>query len=182
MRIRAERALILAVDFQAKLLAMLGLERSQGLLQRSLRLLASGQGLQIPILLSVQNPQGLGPLLAELGDFGEALPKTTFSCVATPNIRKQLQAHPERRQILLLGVETHICILQTALELQDLGWQPVIVRDCVESREHQQKDWALERMTQAGITLCSSESLFYELLGSSDHFLFRELAPHWRKQ
>ncbi|MEL5848721.1 MAG: isochorismatase family protein [Candidatus Igneacidithiobacillus chanchocoensis] len=177
---RAQRSTVLAIDLQDKLLAMLGAERRQALLQTTTRLLDSARALDIPILLSSQYPQGLGALDPCLQRFGEAIAKTEFSCYANPALRSTLRAQTERRQICLLGVEAHICVLQTALDLQAAGWEVAVVIDAVASRDPQQQTWGLERLRQAGVTLLSSESLFYEWIADAADPRFRQLAPAWR--
>lgn len=180
MRMRANQSLVLAIDLQEKLLAMLGPERRQRLLQSSRRLLDSARALDIPILLSAQYPQGLGLIDASLQAFGEPISKTEFSCYANPLLRQALRTQIGRRQVCILGLETHICVLQTALDLQKAGWEVAVLVDAVASRDQQQQDWGIDRLRQAGVTLLSSEALFYEWIADAADPHFRQLAPAWR--
>ena len=180
MRIRSARSLVLAIDLQDKLLAMLDPEGRASLLRASHRFLASARALDVPILLSAQYPKGLGPVHTEFLEFTTPLEKTEFSCYANPAIRNALRAQVERRQICLLGVETHICVLQTALDLQANGWDVVVAIDVTASRDPQQNEWGLSRLRQAGIILSSTESIFYEWMNDAADPRFRQLAPAWR--
>ncbi|MEY2342681.1 isochorismatase family protein [Acidithiobacillus sp. IBUN Pt1247-S3] len=180
MHIRAARSLVLAIDLQDKLLGMLGDEQRQPLLQAIHRFLDSAQAFDVPILLSAQYPKGLGTVDTSLQTFGATFEKTEFSCYANPALRAALRARVERRQICLLGVETHICVLQTALDLQSQGWQVAIPIDAVASRDRQQSEWGLARLRQAGVTLSSTESIFYEWMEDAADPRFRQLAPAWR--
>ncbi|WP_308387895.1 isochorismatase family protein [Acidithiobacillus sp. AMEEHan] len=180
MRIRAARSLVLVIDLQDKLLAMLGGERKETLLYNVHRFLGSARALELPILLSAQYPKGLGAIDPSLQDFGTVFEKTEFSCYANPALRNALRSRVDRRQICLLGVESHICVLQTALDLQSQGWEVVIPIDAIGSRDPQQGEWALARLRQTGVTLSSTESIFYEWMEDAADPRFRELAPAWR--
>ncbi|MDD3760064.1 MAG: isochorismatase family protein [Acidithiobacillus sp.] len=180
MRVRAARSLILAIDLQDKLLAMLGDERKETLLHNVRRFLNSARALDLPILLSAQYPIGLGAIDPSLHDFGPTFEKTEFSCHANPALRNALRSRLDRRQICLLGVETHICVLQTALDLQAQGWHVLVPIDAVASREPRQSEWALERLRHAGVILSSTESIFYEWMEDAADPRFRQLAPAWR--
>ena len=181
MRIEAQQSLILTIDMQDRLLgAIPETERNQAI-QNVTRLLAAAAALEIPRLATVQYAKGFGPIRADLQSFcAPPLDKTVFSCWRHAPLRNLLETEQSRRQIILTGVETHICVLQTALDLHSAGWQPVVIADACASRDDANAQSALLRLRQAGITVAVAESVFYEWLGDAAHPQFRSLAPAWR--
>lgn len=181
MRIEAQQSLILSIDMQDRLLgAIPEAERNKAILN-STRLLAAAAALDIPRLATTQYAHGLGPICAELLPFcAQPFDKTAFSCWRHAPLKNLLETGQGRRQIILTGVETHICVLQTALDLHSAGWQPVVVADACASRDNTNAQSALRRLRQAGIAVAVAESVFYEWLGDAAHPQFRSLAPAWR--
>jgi len=165
VRILTDDTVAVAVDFQEKLLPAV-LEREK-LLQRTLRLLTGLRALGVPVLLSEQYPRGLGSTVAEVreaaGEDAPVVEKMTFSCADTPEFLEKLEA-TGRRTVLLFGVEAHVCVLQTALDLVAAGYRVALVRDCVSSRFPDDLETGLLRAQQEGILLTSSEAVLFELL------------------
>lgn len=130
------------------------------------------------ILFSSLLISGLGKTVAELGlaDFPDIKPveKTRFS-MCTPEITNYIQAKPTPKSILLCGIEAHICVQYTALELLNLGFDVHIIADAVSSRTQVNRKFALERLRQSGAFITTSESAIFGLLGDSDHPKFREV-------
>jgi len=181
IRIRPEGAVLLLVDLQDRLLNTLVPQTRQLLLRRVDALVALCQSLHVPILATAQYPEGLGPLPPErTAPCAAVFAKTSFSCLGQSELRQWLLAHDERRQVWLAGVETHVCVLQTALDLEEEGWQAVVVEDACASRDSEHRDSALARLRHAGILVLPAESVFYESLGDAHHPAFRALAPQWR--
>ncbi|WP_414041084.1 isochorismatase family protein [Acidithiobacillus sp. M4-SHS-6] len=181
MRIEARQSLLLNIDMQDRLLgAIPEAERNQAI-QNSTRLLAAAAALEIPRLATAQYPQGLGPIREDLRAYcPQTFAKTAFSCWRDPVIREWLEKRKDRPQVIITGVETHICVLQTALDLHSAGWQPIVVADACASRDSSKAESALWRLRQEGITVAVAESVFYEWLGDAAHPQFRSLAPVWR--
>ncbi len=181
MRIEAPQSLMLTIDMQDRLLGAIPETKRNKVIHNSARLLAAATTLEIPCLATAQYPQGLGPIRPDLRSFcSQSFDKTVFSCWRHAPLRNLLETGQGRRQIILTGVETHICVLQTALDLHSAGWQPVVVADACASRDDANAQSALLRLRQAGITVAVSESVFYEWLGDAAHPQFRSLAPAWR--
>ncbi|MGC8467787.1 MAG: isochorismatase family protein [Acidithiobacillus sp.] len=179
--IQAEQAVLLLVDLQDRLLNTLAPQTRHLLLRRVDALVALCQRLCVPILASAQYPEGLGPLPPErTAPCAAVFAKTSFSCLGQADLRHWLLAHDDRRQIWLAGVETHVCVVQTALDLESEGWRAVVVEDACASRDPGHRDSALTRLRQAGVLVAPAESIFYESLGDARHPAFRELAPQWR--
>ncbi|KAF6077829.1 isochorismatase domain containing 2 [Phyllostomus discolor] len=144
------------------------------------RMLKVARLLEVPAVLTEQYPQGLGPTVPELGAEGlRPVTKTCFSMV--PVVRQELDSRPQVRSVLLCGIETQACIMNTALDLLDLGLQVHVVVDACSSRSQVDRLVALARMRQSGAFLSTSEGLILQLVGDAAHPQFKEvlaLIPH----
>ncbi len=181
MLIEAERSRLLLVDFQARLFPAMT-QSPPGLLPRLTLLVRAARLLTIPVVVTRQYPQGLGPLLPELA---EILPddayradKMTFSCCADADIAPVFA--DDRDQILISGIETHVCVLQTAFDLASRGKIPYVLADGCASRDPLHHAQALERLGREGVRIASIESTVFEWLRGADHVRFRELAREIR--
>ncbi len=166
----AAQSLLLIVDAQEKLLALIPSRAS--LVWNLERLAAAAQVLDVPCLATEQYPEKLGPTHARLRPFvspaglanvsAEAIPaKLSFSCAGCREVRDQLQALG-RRQVLLAGVETHVCIQQSAFDLLAAGYDVFLAVDAIGARFAIDHDVALRRMEVAGVTLTTTESALFE--------------------
>lgn len=181
MRIEARQSLLLNIDMQDRLLSAIPEPARNAAIQNSGRLLAAAAALEIPRLATAQYPQGLGPIRDDLREnCPQTFAKTVFSCWRDAVIRDWLESYNTHPQVMITGVETHICVLQTALDLHHAGWQPVVVADACASRDPDKAESALSRLGQAGVTVAVAESVFYEWIGDAAHPQFRSLAPAWR--
>lgn len=136
--------------------------------------------LSVPILFTQQYTKGLGETLASVketlaeGTLGP-IEKNAFSCCGAAPFMKQLK-NRDRSIVLLFGIEAHVCVLQTALDLQESGYSPVVVEDCTSSRKLNDKDIALNRLTLEGIRTTTYESLLFELCESADSKEFKDIS------
>lgn len=165
------------IDAQEKLCAAMPPEAVPPLLRNLAILLQAARLLQIPMLCSEQYPQGLGPTHPELLAWlepGSAIPKTCFSCWEAPAFRNRLPS--DRPQIVLAGIEAHICVLQTALDLQAHGRQVFVVEDAVLSRNPQNKANALARLSAAGVVITNTESVVFEWLRVAEGSAFKAIS------
>uniref|UniRef100_G1RHU9 Isochorismatase domain containing 2 n=1 Tax=Nomascus leucogenys TaxID=61853 RepID=G1RHU9_NOMLE len=134
--------------------------------------------LEVPVMLTEQYPQGLGPTVPELGAEGlRPLAKTCFSMV--PALQQELDSRPQLRSVLLCGIEAQACILNTTLDLLDRGLQVHVVVDACSSRSQVDRLVALARMRQSGAFLSTSEGLILQLVGDAAHPQFKEVMPAW---
>ncbi|KAL0963265.1 hypothetical protein UPYG_G00351890 [Umbra pygmaea] len=140
------------------------------------RLLQGARILGIPIIVSEQYPKGLGSTVPEMDLTGARLvfPKTKFSMVL-PETEAALAELPGVRSVVLFGVETHVCIQQTALDLIARGFEVHIVADATSSRSMMDRMFALERMAHTGIIVTTSESVLLQLVGDKEHPKFKEI-------
>ena len=180
--LEAEQCALLVVDMQEKLLPPIW-EKER--LVRNVQLLIRLAGiLKIPSLVTVQYAKGLGntvPEVASLLPGNPPIDKLTFSCFGSDAFCSVLKRLPGRRTTMLLcGMETHICVMQTALGALREGYLVHVASDAVSSRTELNWRIGLDRMRSAGAILSSTEMMIYELLRSSGAPAFRELLPYLR--
>ena len=172
---RAETSTLLVVDVQEKLLPHIC--EAERVLENCLWLVRVAHRLQVPVVASEQYPRGLGPTVAQLRETLQGSPirqKVGFSCAGEQTIM-ELEAMA-RPQIVLAGTEAHVCVLQTALELRDLGKQVFAVANAVSSRVPADRDLGLARMRDAGVQIVSREMVAFEWLKHAGTPLFREVS------
>ena len=178
--LEAERCALVVVDIQQKLLPPI-YQREQ--LVRNAQLLIRAAGiLKIPALVSTQYAKGLGgtvPEIASLLPGTEAIDKTLFSCFGSDMFCAALKRVPGQRNTLLLcGMESHICVTQTALAALREGYLVHVASDAVGSRTEWNWKIGLERMRDAGAVISSTEMMIYELMRASSSEAFKELLPY----
>ena len=160
MRIEREQAAVLVVDYQEKLVPVM---HEKELLIRNSQLLLQGlKVLDIPMYITQQYTKGLGMTVEEItsvvGD-DAYIDKISFS--AFDAVKNQIW---DKKFVIVCGIETHICVLQTIIDLKEAGFVPVLVADCVTSRKETDKLYAIERARQEGAIVTTYESLLFELL------------------
>jgi nicotinamidase-related amidase len=178
--LEAEQCALVVIDIQQKLLPPI-FEKDQ--LVRNSQLLIRAAGiLKIPALVSTQYAKGLGATVPEIADLlggTEAIDKTLFSCFGSDVFCTLLKRLPGQRNTLLLcGMESHICVAQTALAALREGYLVHVASDAVSSRTKWNWKIGLQRMRAAGAVISSTEMIIYELMRSSSSTAFKELLPH----
>ncbi|MDD4716171.1 MAG: hydrolase [Oscillospiraceae bacterium] len=163
MRILSDQTCAIVVDCQEKLIpAMNGREE---LVERLKILLAGLSALKIPMVVTEQYRRGLGLTVPELDPILQGVQrfeKISFSCLEVEQLKKQV-AQLGKPNVIVCGTETHVCVLQTVLDLIADGYKPVVAADCVGSRTALDKSTALERMREEGAIITTSESILFEL-------------------
>ena len=176
--LRPERTAIVLIDLQERLLpAISGHER---ILANSLLLLRLASILGLPVVLTTQYRKGLGGLPAAITDAApgvEPLDKVTFGCFWNEGFLTRLGELPDRDQLLIAGVETHICVCQTVLGALEKSYAAHVMSDATGSRTEANHGVGLARMERAGALLSSTEMAIYELLGRSDVPAFKQMLP-----
>ena len=166
---KIEDSLLIMADFQEKLSP--ALYDSEKLLKRIELLIRGCRILDIPILAIQQYTKGLGEtvqvLKDALGEF-EHIEKITFSCYKEPTFVQKLRSSG-RKNIIVSGVEAHICIQQTVLDLLAADYNVYVIADCIGSRSENDRIYAESRMRQAGAVLTTAESVLFELLENANH-------------
>jgi nicotinamidase-related amidase len=176
MRILADRTAAVLIDVQERLLPHM--ENHEQLLARILRLAEGLRLLGIPRLVTEQYPRGLGPTVPELrAALPEEAPleKISFSCCEDEGFMSRLEGLG-RKNVVVAGIEAHVCVLQTVLDLLAAGYIPVVVADCISSRQAGDRRIACERIRAEGGMLTTSESLLFELCRRAGSPLFKEIS------
>jgi nicotinamidase-related amidase len=179
MLLARDKSQLLIVDVQEKLVpAIAGKDR---VIERCVRLVRAARRLGIPITLSEQYPQGLGPTVdvirAALANDGFVGDKVEFSCLKAEPLRERL--HELRRQgrpqVVLGGTEAHVCVAQTAIDLEAQGFEAFVVADAVGSRSKTSRRLALERLLSSGVDIVDSEMVLFEWLERAGTPEFKEV-------
>jgi nicotinamidase-related amidase len=179
-RIEASQCALLVIDIQEKLLPPIF--NKEQLIKNSQLLIRMANILKMPAIVSTQYARGLGqtvPELASLLPGQEAIDKVQFSCFGSDVFCSMLKRMPgNRNTVLLCGMETHICVMQTALAALREGYLVHVASDAVGSRSEWNWKVGLGRMQAAGAVISSTEMMMYELLRSSGSPEFKELLPY----
>ncbi len=175
----ADNAQLVVIDVQERLAgAMPPDDRARVIRNAGILLQAAGR-LQVPVVATQQYPKGLGPtepeLAAHLPAGAARLDKTVFSCCRADGFNAALAA-AGRPQVVLAGMETHVCVLQTALELHAQGHQVFVVEDACCSRNPANAANAARRLRHAGVIVTNTESVLFEWLGDARHGEFKALS------
>lgn len=182
----ASRSTLVLIDLQGKLVHQV--HRSAMVLEVAHRLMKLADLFAVPVVLTEQYPKGIGPTEAGLRERFDGLscptflvPKTAFSCCGDPGFIEALERArpglaPGRRQIVVAGIEAHVCVLQTVLQLLEAGHQVHVCWDGVSGRGAEYRQHALERMAAAGATLSNHESVAFEWARDKDHAGFKALS------
>lgn len=163
MRIRRDLCTGLIIDLQERLFPHM--EQKEELLRKSLILLEGLKILNVPLFLTEQYPKGLGPTLSVVSDLMGATPaieKSAFSCCDEPVYLKTLE-DTGRKTLIICGIEAHVCVMQTVLDLLESDYTPVVLEDCISSRSLEDKRVAIQRMSSEGAVITTCESILFEL-------------------
>lgn len=179
MMTQTAESVLVVIDIQQKLAAAMPKGVRDRVVGEVNTLSTAADVLQIPVLVTEQYPKGLGatePALAsQLPASSQIIEKTAFSCAKVPEFMQALTASG-RKQVILTGMETHICVLQTALDLRHAGFNVFVIEDAVSSRLKGNQYNALHRMRLAGVVISNVESTLFEWLGDAQHPSFKTLA------
>ena len=163
MRIEPESTVAVVIDIQEKLFPHIDGHQA---LEKNCQILINGLNeLDIPIIVTEQYRKGLGPTLQSLQTLFtefEPIEKLSFSCCGNGNFLDALREHGKRNTIIC-GIETHVCVQQTVIDLVERGYQPVVIEDCVSSRRKHDKEIAIRRMLREGAIITSYEAILFEL-------------------
>lgn len=176
MRILREQTAGLIIDIQERLFPLIheheNIARNSGILIRGL------QALNVPVIVTQQYTKGLGPTISPLMElFSQPSPieKMAFSCCDEDSFMTGLSAL-NKRFVIISGIETHVCVLQTTIDLLEKNYVPVVIEDCVSSRRLNDKQIAISRMRKEGALISTYESVLFELLRWSGTDDFRAIS------
>lgn len=176
---RAGSSQLAVIDIQQRLGDAMPNKVLNRVLQNAVLLARTAGALEIPVVHTEQYPEGLGathPVVAgALPDTTVTMSKTSFSCAGLPLFVDTVDAHDNRRQVVLVGMEAHICVLQTALDLAARAFEVFVVEDAICSRRLENYQNALDRMRAVGVSIVSAESVVFEWLEHSKHPHFKSI-------
>ena len=167
---------LVVVDVQGKLAQLM--YDKQVLFNNIKILIKTAKILNIPILWCQQCPDALGPTIPEIAQLltdNEPIDKSAFSCCGAEQFDIKLN-ESKRQQVLLCGIETHVCIYQTAVDLLAKGFSVDLIADAVSSRTQENKQIAINRMAAEGINISCTEMALFELLKTAEHPQFKQIA------
>jgi len=171
LTIGRDTSALLLIDFQSRL--MPAIEGGAAAVANAGRLLNAARMLEIPVLVTEQNAKGLGPTVPELlpNSDDAVFRKMSFDACRMSGFLDRL---PDRRNLVIAGCETHVCVMQTALGLIAGGRRIWLVRDAVGSRRAESKETAIRRLERHGAEIVTTEMVIFEWLGTADHPRFRD--------
>jgi nicotinamidase-related amidase len=187
----SNRSILVVIDLQGKLVDKV--HRSPLVLAATHRLLELAQLFAVPVVLTEQYPRGLGPTQPELLAHYEELTvprqrveKGAFGCFGDAGFEAALAAvrpgvSPGDRQLIVAGIEAHVCVMQTVLEARRLGQEVHLCWEAVSGRGAEHRQWALERMRQAGAVVSNLESVGFEWARHKDHAQFKAMSALFKQ-
>jgi len=176
MRITKDNTAAIIIDIQERLFPHM--YNKEVLAQNTAILIQGLRLLNIPLIATEQYPKGLGKTIPEITGLLEGkdiVEKISFSCCDESRFLRELN-RLNKKYILLAGIESHVCVLQTALDLIDSGYHPVLVEDCVSSRKKNDKKIAVERIRQEGGMITTYESVLLELCRVAGTETFKQIS------
>ena len=179
MLIHPNKSCLLIIDIQEKLVP--AIHEPSKLIQNTRWLTEIAAKINVPILPSDQYPQGIGHTLPEIAELIPAkgvMEKVHFSCMSEPQCNETINAL-RPNQVVIVGMEAHVCVLQTAIQLKQQAREVYVVEDCISSRDPNDKALALERMRQCGIYVVSREMVAFEWLQKSGTDTFRDISKNY---
>ncbi|HPR63970.1 MAG TPA: isochorismatase family protein [Thermoanaerobaculia bacterium] len=184
--LQTERSIVAVIDLQGKLMEMI--HRPRLVIGSTCRLMKLADLFQVPVVLTEQYPKGLGGTHPEVLEVFQTLSvptgyldKTSMGCCGDPGFEVLLQKarpglDPKRRQIVVAGIEAHVCVMQTVIELLNLGHDVHVCWECVSGRGEEYRDYALKRMAQAGAVITNHESVGFEWARDKNHPAFKAMS------
>ncbi len=177
MRILAENTMALVIDFQERLVPVI--ESGEELLRNTEILLKGLKILQIPMMITQQYTKGLGmtvPTIAQaVGAASDYYDKITFSCAENEAILNKIK-QSGKKNIIICGMEAHVCVLQTVIDLIALGYTVILIEDCIGSRKKSDRQTGIRRAISEGAVLATYESILFELTRVAKTDAFREIS------
>ena len=173
-RLTARHAALLVIDVQEKLVAAVA--DGPRVVANAVRLLEAAAILGVPARATEQYPRGLGPTVPPIAErLPDRASKMAFACCSAPQVLEQFYGR-QVRHVTLAGLEAHVCVAQTALDLMDLGFRVQVPADAVASRSPLDRDVALRRLEAAGATISTTEAVLFEWCETADRPEFKAIS------
>lgn len=171
-----DNTVLIVIDIQDRMFRVM--HSKERFLQNLVKLIKGAQVLDIPVILTEQYPAGLGSTLPEINELLpdiKPIEKLCFNCYDEERFRQELELL-NRQQVLIAGIEAHICVYQTAMSLLQSGYEVQVVVDCIASREPENKEVCLTKMSHAGISPTTTEMALFELLKVAKGEKFKQIS------
>lgn len=173
-----DQSLLLFIDMQERLLPAMP-KSIEDTIEKQILLLKSATLLDLPVIITEQYPKGLGTTIAQIKDCFDSkwpiIEKSTFSCLGEPKVRMEL-VKSKTNTIILAGIESHVCVLQSAIDARLKGYQVIMVKDAINSRNIVDYETSFETAKSAGVIFMTAESLLFMLMVDSKHPAFRNIS------
>lgn len=169
--VTAENAMLIVIDLQTRL--MPAIHDGERVLLNATRLVEAARLLSVPILLTEQNPRGLGPTVPALADAGPVITKMSFDACGEPAFGEAI-AHAG--DLVICGCEAHVCVGQSVLSLRAQGRRVMVAADAIGSRAPESREIALRRMAEHGAEIVTTEMVLFEWLRTADHPQFKPVS------
>ncbi len=177
MRILKENAILVVVDIQEKL--ALAIYDFDNMVFNSRVVIEGIIAMKVPILVTEQYPKGLGPtvspIVESLGEFYKPIEKKVFSSMDSEHFREKLKLSGAK-QVILVGIQSDVCVMQTSMDLLEKGYLPIVVEDCVSAKSESDKRISIDRIRASGGIISSSMSILFELCRSADAPEFKTIS------
>lgn len=176
MQFLKEDTVLVVIDMQERLLPHM--MDSEKLIENTAKLIKGAHELGVPVLFSQQYTKGLGRTVEEISGLQPQftyIEKTTFSCIKTEEFKNEL-VRIGRKNIVVCGIEAHVCVLQTAMDMVESLYHTVVVKDCVSSRKKSDMETGFERMGQEGVFFTTSEAILMEMLSTASDKHFKAIS------
>ena len=176
MRINLEDTLFCLVDVQEKLFPHV--TNNEEIEKKLITLIKGLKVLEVPFIVNEQYKKGIGETIPSLKELVVEYPhfeKTTFSCCKNEPTMEAIK-NSGKKNVIVAGIETHVCVLQTCIDLLEAGLQPILVTDCVTSRKQNDTDVGIQRLIQAGVIPTTYESILFELTLNAKNPVFKEIS------
>lgn len=176
-RLESSETAVFICDVQERFRPVIALYPA--VIDTSRRMIKAANALSMPIIVTEQYPKALGNTVAELSEHlppdTPIVPKTNFSMIV-PDVVAALEARPSVKKILMLGIETHVCVFQTTLDLIEKGYEVHVVCDGVSSQRLEDRGVALTRMAQSGAFMTTSEMVLFQMMKNTAHPAFKTIS------
>ena len=173
--LKPENTILVLVDVQEKLSKAMC--EKEALLDNTVKMVQGAKILDLPIVWTEQNPKGLGQTVPEIRGLladSEPVTKLSFSCCGEPRFMQEIRKF-DRQQIVVGGIESHVCVYQTVSDLVKLGYEVQVLVDCVSSRTPANRALGLERCKESGASVTSVETALFEMLGAAEGDRFKQM-------
>ncbi len=175
-KINKDLCALLVIDLQERFAS--AIDGFETVVANTVKAIEGANILDIPVIVTQQYPQGLGETVSVIQEkvkVSNVFDKTTFSALGSSEFKSWLEDSPVK-QIILAGIETHVCVAQTAVDLLALGYEVFILEECLSSRTQLNKANGIDRIKSAGAYAYNVESFFFEAMGASTHPNFKEIS------